>query len=170
VNEVPSQSAPANRPPVTLFDVIALVESRNNPRALRFESAMFSRMINGTINEAQDAILDEIIKRHICSRATALMIFTTSWGKVQIMGFNLYGPVCKYKATVFDYCASDSEQRFAFALLTASMKVPFDLQSLAQSYDLRLQFARKYNGADSYALLVADALKELGFVVSVSSV
>jgi len=82
------------------------------------------------------------------------------------MGFNLYGPSCHYNATVFDYLADENMQRFTFALLIANMRITFDLNTLAQDKNSRLQFAKRYNGADSYADLIADSLRAFGFSVS----
>jgi hypothetical protein len=68
-----------------LLDCIALVESSNNSGALRFEQELFESdpsWVQGQVSKIMGA--------NKCSEATALMIASTSWGKFQMLGANLY--------------------------------------------------------------------------------
>ena len=68
-----------------LLDCVAKVESAGRLGALRFEPTVFQgdpRWIQGQ--------LSKIMRANTCNEATALMIASTSWGKFQMLGANIY--------------------------------------------------------------------------------
>src|SRR5574337_403618 len=98
--------------PISLAEVIARVESNDDSRALRFEPGVFSNSL-----AARHEILERIMLANACNRNTARMIYATSWGRFQIMGFNLYAPpagVTAWPHDVFGFVGStvDQEQWF----------------------------------------------------------
>lgn len=71
----------------TLAQVVSEVESGGNQFAVRFERGIFNRITN----QGSSPCVDRIIRIHRCSEDTARVIYSTSYGLYQIMGFNLYG-------------------------------------------------------------------------------
>jgi hypothetical protein len=96
-----------------------------------------------------------------------LMIYSSSFGAAQLMGFNLYGPYVKYQKDIISYCDSEADQENSFADLTIHMGL-HDISpvSLASSATLRNKFAVTWNGAPSYADGIMTALKLYHFSVS----
>lgn len=154
-------------PQVSLFDLIAWVETKANHKAIRFEPATYARV--AALRSAPVKIIIANIQNACkCSWGTALMIYSTSWGAAQIMGFNLYGPDVNYLASVVDFCDSEVAQKFAFVkmnLQTPHLK-GVTSQNLADSGASRLAFALAYNGSANYADALVEALKHFGFSVS----
>ena len=139
---------------ITLAQVIARVESADNPYALRFEPATYLNIGQSRFDLAR-AAAKSVNK---CSIDTANVILSTSWGRFQIMGFNLYA-----KAThcVGEYMASDAAQLFALSDMLAPWAMsPDDNADWILTNPQRVaSLATRYNGpgnvADYSALLVA---------------
>ena len=105
------------------------------------------------------------------------MIFSTSWGAVQIMGFNLYGPECGYMGNVADFLTNVaksgangqivlSDQESAFNSLILSMKLDGATpENLALHPALRRAFAMTYNGGADYMNAISEALTHYGIAV-----
>jgi hypothetical protein len=149
----------------TPFEIIAWVETKANSMALRFEPATYTKLL-ASRTDSQQQIIANIQRANACSWNTALMIYSTSWGAVQLMGFNLYGPVCKYSRSVIEYCDSDADQLESFNSLTNSMGFGgLTTDSFAASAATRLAFAGRYNGAASYADLISSSLQHFGVAV-----
>jgi hypothetical protein len=154
--------------PSDLFAVIAAVETKGNCRALRFEPATYEKIQSGPRSDSQQAIIATIQARHVCSWHTALMIYSTSFGEVQLMGFNLFAKPVNYQGTFWDYCASEGDQKGSFLVLLASMNLlSITPQELADVPSLRVHFGTVYNGDGlAYAQQIGYALQALGFHVT----
>lgn len=154
-------------PPETdLFTVIATVESAINYRAVRFEPATYERL-SASRSDSQKAIIATIQLVHGCSWGTALMIFSTSFGATQIMGFNLYGQRSSYRDSFFAFCDDDMEQLNSFyEFVGHDPKTNVSPKVLASSASARIAFAMTYNGSPSYADNIVAALKSLHFNVT----
>lgn len=129
----------------TLNDLIAQVESGNNPWAMRFEPAFTPS--TGAIAIAR--------KMMLASDATLRTICATSWGKYQIMGENLYsahssshGVLTAIKLWPGEFMASVGVQDSFFSMLLTIWGINFPLADVVseQSDVARLAFARRYNG------------------------
>lgn len=152
--------------PVSLFDIIAWVESKNNPHAMRFEVAMFDKMRQG-IAPAQHAILDKISAAHgkALSAWTEGMIYCTSFGATQIMGFNLYDGL--YAGDVASFMGDPIAQAVAFDEFCRKSGLCATPTDLAQFPILRRHFAKIYNGdADAYSAQIVYALQHFGIAVT----
>lgn len=150
---------------VTLGDVIAWVESRNDCSALRFEPTTWEKLSEGR-NRNELAILALTRAHNACSHGTADMIYSTSWGKYQIMGFNLYGPECALQTGVMAFCVDDAAQDAAFAKLIAAMRLSdMTPPTLADSPDARAHFARVWNGSTAYVEPLVEALRHFNFQI-----
>lgn len=149
-----------------LFDVVAQIESNRNFRALRFEPMMLARIQNQPGPFGQ--VISAIRHWHQCSGTTAQVIAATSWGAVQIMGFNLWlastpglGVACHFA----DYLANETLQRQKFIAYAEGREINFALEELVDPADglTKCQlFALRYNGpgdVDDYAGRLQQAAK-----------
>ncbi len=152
--------------PVTLFELIAWVESRSTFGAIRFEPAVYDRFAAGKINKAGLEILARIVAVNKCSQGTAKMIYSTSWGAVQIMGFNLYADP-KFDMPIAEYLDGQGPQTRAFrSFLVSAGLQDFTPAILAKSKEARLKFSTKYNGSIAYDLALRNALNHFGLEIT----
>lgn len=70
-----------------LMRVIAQVESGGRLDAVRFEPAVYQRVCAGYAAEAVTVCMVSVD----CSHETAAVLVASSWGRYQLMGFNLWG-------------------------------------------------------------------------------
>ena len=124
-----------------LKDIIKLIESSNNPKAVRFEPLFYENLKTKT----NDHAILKIKEIHKCSYYTALMIASTSWGLFQIMGYNLYFYSLTEK-TVFDFLFDEEEQEKAFEKFIQIKKINFTVEELLEDENKIKKFARLYNG------------------------
>jgi len=123
---------------ITLSQLIARTESGNVAHALRFEPAWrytTARDIATCIASHKPAYMNE---------STARAILAMSWGKHQIMASNLYS--IGYKGTMAQFLNDTTLQEAWFAEFLKSRRIDFDLHEIIGDEDLRMLFARKYNG------------------------
>lgn len=142
----------------TVADVIGGIESDHNPAELRFEYLAYERA------PVAGMIIDAIKECNLCSIATARMIYATSWGEFQIMGENLYDPrVCAYRNNIARYLVQSGDQVVTFNSFLFRMPLGVRLKSdspasLFSDPNLRMQFARLYNGPENFQAY-ADKIK-----------
>jgi len=152
---------------ILLSDVIALVESSNNPHAMRFEAATYQSLMTGAMTPAHAAIVANIQGIHKCSQSTAQVIFSTSYGAYQIMGFNLYNGSGGTQEDIITFCSDSAEQTRLFNNFCIENQIAFLPVSLAASSQIRQYFGARYNGNGvAYAPEIAAALTTLGFTVT----
>lgn len=148
-----------------LHDLISHVETKRNFKAIRFEPATYQKLLIAR-NDREKLIIDTISRMNGCSWGTALMIFSTSFGATQIMGFNLYAPNCGYKLDVIEYLLNETDQKEMFNRFVDSVYLSGTTpQMLADSLETRKSFGRIYNGAAAYADCIAASLKFFNFNV-----
>lgn len=148
----------------TLSQVVQTVESGGclNPlAALRFEPGAYDNLFaqgNGDRRPGTIATLAAIQRAHggpgALSGPSAEMIHCTSWGSFQVMGFNLWGPVCNYRLPYSAFIDSERDQLNAFADFCGALGInpgAFDLFDP----DALMKFARIYNGPDDVPAYVA---------------
>jgi hypothetical protein len=93
-----------------LKEVIAYVESNNNPFVLRFEESYFIK----AEKRGNEKILSLIQAYNRCSKDTAKVIFATSFGLYQILGVNLYS-ICELKYSIGEFlCYKDLQDTTFF--------------------------------------------------------
>ena len=126
----------------TLAEIIKLIESSNNPLAVRFEPLFYQRLKENNFN---DRAIKRIKELHKCNTNTAYMIASTSWGLYQLMGYNLYFYDLTEK-TVFEYLFDEQEQEKAFEKFTQLKKINFSIEELKTDPEKIRRFARLYNG------------------------
>ena len=91
------------------------------------------------------------------------MVYSTSWGDAQLMGFNLYGPKISYQKSVVDFLCSLDDQRATFAAFVEGDSVlNVTVPELAANPGARHAFALRYNGAPEYVNVIEASLRHFG--------
>lgn len=149
---------------VDLAAVIAQVESSSRDEALRFESGLY-RSWESSHPEARAKIAANIRSIHACSHDTAKLIACTSWGRYQILGMNLYSPLCGCQVNIFHYVADIDFQRICLEEFLRNKGIYFRLEDILEDFGKRSQFICGYNGphaVDAYWGAIKRALGTLG--------
>lgn len=158
----------STKQPVSLFDIIAWVESKNNPHAMRFEPAVFDRIRPAMLT---NNIVRRIANANACSFGTAAMIYSCSWGATQIMGFNLYADDAPaHDASVLQFMGDPIMQAAMFNAFIMRGGMACTPDELASQPILRHGFAINYNGPgapDAYVAQIVLALQHFGIAVTV---
>lgn len=140
---------------VTLSMVIRRVESSDGQNTIRFEHTCYTALVLGqgtlyTLNPNEVVIA--IAKVNGCTIPTAQMIFATSYGDYQDMGFEIYGELFPDTATapkLRDFWASIEMQDKAFGHWCGLHGFnPMATDFLGPWVE---NFARAYNGPDFVA-------------------
>ena len=145
-----------------LADVIAQVESNDNPQTLRYEPDLMAQW--AAMNPVRSAILASISGLHDCSHDTARMIACTSWGRYQLLGENIYS-VCQCNADIFVFVTQPGVQLLCFQRFLAARGIAFSIEEILMDRTKREQFIARYNGPgdiDVYWAQMQAAIKELG--------
>ena len=157
-----TQTNPGTPLPTSLFDVIAWVETKNNPHAMRFEPTVYTGFPSKRLSTAWARIRSV----NNCSEGTADMIYSTSFGAVQVMGFNLYSG--SYGGDIVSFCGDTIAQATVFEEFVSNNGILCTPDTLAAQPAVRSSFARKYNGdqTGAYAAQIVYALQHFGFKVT----
>lgn len=134
--------------------VIAQVESSNCLSAVRFES-----MLNNNHPQWIEGQLDKIQAANGCNVATALMIASTSWGKYQLLGANIYALGAKISLLEWWNDPVAQSVSFAFFINPHGFEPSEDIASWTD--DRFLKFAAFYNGPGAPAAYAAAMQKVL---------
>lgn len=121
--------------PNTLAELIAQVESDNNPDALRHDSQY--------LPDPTGLILAEKFNR--CDANTAALLCRISWGLYQLEGDTLY--LHQWEGTLAEYLASPSEQLRMFNRFLSAHAINYSCSELLEDAEKRASFAHHYNGA-----------------------
>jgi len=141
-----------------LLGVMIVAESGGYREAVRFEPAFFERLREGNIHEEE-----EHFRRGVdmyISLDTVRAIMATSWGLLQILGYNLIyqdwrlGRIENY-TRFWEYATNERRQAEYFKWWAERNnidlhKVGVDLMHLRKSEEL-YKFAEKWNGSKKYA-------------------
>lgn len=152
---------------LTIAELIGWIESRNNSGAVRFEPATYNKFAGdiAQLNKAVREILARIQIVNKCSVHTAAMIYSTSWGAYQMMGFNVYAQ--DGAVPISEYLALPRVQGEDFlAFLKRNGLQDFTPVKLAKDQALRYKFSTKYNGSIAYDEAMRAALEHFGLAVA----
>ena len=132
--------------------VVKRVESGNGSALLRFEPDCYRALQLGQAHlyaSSPDMVLGVIERVNRCTVATAEMIFASSWGLYQDMGFELYGELFPAISapTVWDWLGRPVLQDLAFG--TWCTRHGFQDQGRLPAPSELARFAREYNGPDA---------------------
>lgn len=142
---------------VNLARVIADVESNSRYGALRFERRVFNRITD----QGSTPVTVAIAKACNCSSDTAKMIYSTSWGAFQIMGFNIYDKAIGYTGDISTFLFNQDTQVAAFNTFIKTKGIEYSIEDLKDEHT-RNTFAVTYNGSTDYAVRVLASMKRLG--------
>lgn len=145
--------------PIAVPDLISHIESTGFPYAYRFEPVTFANLRNGAMTYEHAQIVKKIQQIHLCNETSAQVIYSSSYGLYQIMGFNLYGQLNCIQP-FGEFLETPNIQTLYFETLLVKM----DLQNitaldLATDPDARHKFAVAYNGSSVYADAICSALQ-----------
>ncbi len=122
--------------------VIARVESLENPLAVRFEPHIY-----GAINVRRvGRLLVQIADIHKCNTETAKVIYSTSWGQYQIMGFNLYS--LGYSQTVWEFLFFEQDQDQVFYKFVKPFELKHDVGKIIEFLEKGSELKGKYKGLE----------------------
>ena len=153
--------------PTTVSDLISHIESSGNAYAYRFEPTVYKNLSTGALTPEHLEIVQNIMSIHRCSQSSAMVIYSSSYGLYQIMGFNLYGQL-NCNVSIFKFCNDPISQTVLFGdLLTHMNLFGFTVDDLAKEPDSRLSFAMHYNGSAVYADAIIAALQYFKIPVTV---
>ncbi len=139
---------------MTLADLIISIESNGDKRAMRFEEGFYNRVKDKT----QDTAINRIQRIHKCSRNTACMIASTSWGLFQIMGYNIYF-YSLYDAHITKFVDDVVAQIEAFHKFIKGKGIDYTVEELKTNEAKLKRFASIYNGdVDGYSKKIKQRL------------
>jgi hypothetical protein len=140
-----------------LCRLIKAIESSNNFCAMRFERKVFNRITD----KGFTPVIGSIQKFNHCSSDTARMIYSTSWGAYQMMGFNLYDGL-KVPVSIGeflkDYCLQDE----TFYQYVQWKNILYTIDELRDDRVKRDMFSLRYNGSTDYSIKIETYIKSLG--------
>lgn len=120
----------------TTAEIIAEIESGNNPLAYRYE---------GGWRLSRPELLDDYAKKFRLSIPSAKVLFMSSWGKYQIMGENLIA--FGYDKTFFEFLFDEPAQDFYFRKFLVKKGIDFTSEEMRYNKLLINNFSLKYNGS-----------------------
>jgi hypothetical protein len=129
-----------------LSAAIAAIESSGDPWATRFEPALYWRQQW----MHRPSTIGEIMTACRCNAATARVIYCTSFGLYQIMGFNLYG-ACNVRVSAGEYMSNAALQNDALASFLRTAGFAATADDLLRDNKLLMHFATMYNGVGNVA-------------------
>lgn len=131
-------------------------ESDGNYRAIRFERKTF----NNITDRGNTPVLLAIARINKCSLDTARIIYASSWGAYQIMGFNLYDKL-GLLTDIASYLWDTNAQDQSYDKFVIQNNINFSMAEIKSSNDKRLTYAIRYNGSSIYADRMIKAIKAL---------
>lgn len=141
----------------TLCSLIKSIESGGDMGAIRFERKVFNRITD----KGTTPVLMAIQKANKCSSDTARLIYSTSWGGYQVMGFNLYDRInigVSIASYLKDYCLQDE----TFYQFIQMKNIIYSIDELKNDQVKRDHFALTYNGSTDYSIKIISHIKALG--------
>jgi hypothetical protein len=133
----------------SLEAIIADIESAGNNFAMRFEPGVYART---QIQTRYGNMIDAAKLRNRCSRETAKIICSVSWGRFQIMGFNLYDQLgLNYPFSVGQFMSDADAQAQLFRQFCEARKIYYSVLELQSNPAAVTRFAKIYNGSTAYA-------------------
>jgi hypothetical protein len=135
---------------VSLADVVAQVESAGNQFAYRFEPAQYQRLLqtDDQTQNATGASIRLVEKIHGCSPDSARVLLASSWGRHQLMGFNIWSG--RYTGMAWHFLDAQSDQDVLFDEFVEAIGIDevqmADASWLMTDQAAALEFATRYNG------------------------
>ncbi len=128
-------------PAENVLRALAKIESADRIDALRFEPLVYAKR-----DSHPSHVIDAIVKANRCSRHTAAVIYSTSFGCWQLMGFNLYASWNAPHVSVGFFLSSRENQRNAIRRFLERNGLDRYTQEQLLTKEHSEAFAKKYNG------------------------
>jgi hypothetical protein len=144
----------------SLARIIARVESSGNISAVRFEPTVYDGL---SLNDREQSLIEKIAALNICSHDTARVIFSSSYGLYQIMGFNVYQ--LGFDVPILAFWQSDEVQLRCLQKFLNNHQINLPWSTLKDDPAKLGDFAARYNGPNgrvTYANAMRRAAMELG--------
>lgn len=124
--------------------VIAQVESSNNPFAMRFEPNVYAHVTGGGYAPS----VGNCLAANKCNRATAQIAVSMSFGRYQVMGFNIYAPTSAARNQPIGALMGDAAAQDALydAFVKAAHIDEITLEDVLGDAGKRQTFIGAYNG------------------------
>lgn len=135
----------------TVASLIAHIESGGRADAVRFEPRLYAHTLG------LPAVMGRITVANKCSIETARVIYSTSFGLYQIMGFNIYIPH-GFNKSIFAFVNDIDAQNDVFNDYLIRKNIAYSVDALRIKANA-ITFARAYNGSDAYADKILELLK-----------
>lgn len=147
---------------ITTSEVIAQIESSGRIDAMRFEPSMFKRISTVAYDKAVYNIIHSIFRYNFCDLSTSEVIYCTSWGMFQLMGFNIYGRM-QYTKSIIEFCSDPNIQEKFFNTFLMDNNINFTPTDLMNDPEKLREFARIYNGdtTGAYAAKILSTINEM---------
>lgn len=151
---------PTNAPRVIVVDpklsyIVSQVESAGFAGALRFEPSVYGT-IKGLTNDSNPPtkgteLVQVVARVNRCTIETAEVLYSTSFGLYQLMGYNLYRlglhmPVSEFLSGTHGRMLQDA----LFAIFLSDRNINFKWNEMASDPDKLNRFAEHYNGSLAY--------------------
>ncbi|MEM1724369.1 MAG: hypothetical protein QXS69_02675 [Candidatus Aenigmatarchaeota archaeon] len=133
-----------------IMKIIAYVESNNNPHAIRFERKILASLEGSKYRRKPAKIITKIQDINKCSIDTARVIYSSSFGKYQIMGFNIYG-FLDYQFDIATFLCTEEHQDECVFKFLQGIQVKYDnvfnmLKSLSEIKKGHMAENKSYGG------------------------
>ncbi len=124
-----------------LAAIIRNVESGCRLSAIRYEPGIFASLAQA---ESNAPLIQKIAGINACDIETAKIIFSTSYGLWQEMGFNIYS--LGYDLPILQFWQSQTDQRRIYDAFIVKNGVNFSWSEMLTDQTKMEEFARVYNG------------------------
>lgn len=125
----------------TLAAIVRNVESGCHLSAIRYEPVIFASLAQA---ESNAPLIQKIAGINACDIETAKIIFSTSFGFWQEMGFNIYS--LGYQLPILQFWQDQSAQRDIFDKFIVKNGINFSWSDMLSDQKKMEEFARVYNG------------------------
>ncbi len=138
-----------------LAAIIRNVESGCHLYAIRYEPGIFASLAQA---ESNAPLIQKIAGINACDIKTAKIIFSTSYGLWQEMGFNIYS--LGYDLPILQFWQSQTDQRAIYDAFIIKNGVNFSWREMVADQMKMEEFARVYNGPGAVSEYIAAMHRE----------
>lgn len=125
----------------TLAAIVRNVESGCHLYAIRYEPGIFASLAQA---ESNATLIQKIAGINACDIETAKIIFSTSYGLWQEMGFNIYS--LGYDLPILQFWQSQTDQRNIYDAFIKKKGINFSWAEMLTDQTKMEEFAHVYNG------------------------
>lgn len=139
----------------TLAAIVRNVESGCHLSAIRYEPGIFASLAQAKSNAP---LIQKIAGINACDIETAKIIFSSSFGFWQEMGFNIYS--LGYDLPILQFWQSQTDQRAIYDAFIKKRSINFSWSEMLADQAKMEEFARVYNGPADISEYIAAMHRE----------